>query len=165
MTSNKQAQLFLRLLIRESILLEEEEILVGDIKKAKQALVKYKTKEAGLEALKSVGKATAGTLAGLMGLGGYSSFIDAGINIADTIQAAKGKVKPEDKKKNPMWDLLTLDEPTAAILDNSVEDKFIQDFSKGVEALPDDAKVPNADTQLNNWLKAKYNGRRVEKPE
>lgn len=164
MTSNKQAQLFLRLLIRESIL-QEEEILVGDIKKAKQTLVKHKTKEAGLEALKSVGKATAGTLAGLMGLGGYSNFIDAGVNIADTIMAAKGKVKPEDKKKNPMWDLLTLDEPTAAILDNSVEDKFIQDFAAEVEQLPDDAKVPNADTQLNNWLKDKYGGRRVEKPE
>ena len=165
MTSNKQAQLFLRLLIRESILIEEEEILVGDINKAKQALVKHKTKEAGLEALKSVGKATAGTLAGLMGLGGYSDFIDAGVNIADTVTAARGKVKPEDKKKNPMWDLLTLDEPTAAILDNSVEDKFIQDFAAGVEKLPDDAKVPNADTQLNNWLKDKYSGRRVEKPE
>lgn len=162
------AERHLRLLIREELsLLHEVDITVGDVKKALEYARGKRVKDAAAEVAKEAGKK-----AGMLGLKSVLSLIPGAAAVQDAIEtgmelkdlySAATSVTPDVKKANPLWDILTVDPDTTAILDDEVEARFIKALGARVAALPDDTKLPDADTQLNNWMKGEFGGTQVTK--
>ncbi len=139
-------------LLREAT--ESGKITVGELKAAiKYAEGKNKA-QARLEAAKA--GATEGTLAALQMIPvigtGFSAF---GVlkSIYTTFSREK---KPKAKTQNPLWDILTIDEMTSALLDDAVEKEFIKDLDELISRLDDDDEIPDADKQLQAWLRHNY---------
>jgi hypothetical protein len=157
----KNEELLLRHFIREhvSLLNEEGQLTVGDMKKALELSKKQGAKQALANVSKEAGKkvASAGlkwALSLIPGAAGVADAIETGMEIKDLYDAAKSAT-PEEKKKNPLWDILTIDPGASKIVDDAVEVDFIKNMSMKVEKLPDDTPMPNIDDQLNNYFKSK----------
>ena len=151
-------------LLQETIrLIIREDIRVGDIKAALAATKKAKNfKQAGAM-LKTAGKATAMSILGMFpGAGTISAALQAGMEFKDIYDAAKD-LDPKEKEANPLWDLLTIDPETSAIVDNGVESDFISTLADKANMLDDDDELPDADTQLAGYLKGKYSGTYIKK--
>jgi len=150
----------LRRLIREVI-------TVGDVRTALKYAKDKKGKEAAIAAAKAAGgKAVEKGVEAVMGLfpggGTLWSVVSGARDIADIVSSASS-TGPEEKKKNPLWDQLTVDPDTSAIVDDEVEERFVKDLAAAVDGLPDTAPFPDADDQLANWLKGKFSGAHVRK--
>jgi hypothetical protein len=144
-----------------------EELTVGALRAALDAARGQKSvedaKAKAVAAAKKFGEKGAEAAIGMLPGGGTLwSFISGAKDIAEIITAAADS-DPQVKKKNPLWDKLTIDPEKAAIIDDEVEARFIGDLGAAVGSLPDDAVLPDADTQLSNWLKKKYSGAHVAK--
>jgi len=155
----------LRRIVREEIL--REAITVGDLKAALKAAKGQKNKEIALDAAKKLAakgvEKGAESVVGLFPGGGTIWSWVSGAKDAGEIIYNAAKSDPEVKKKNPLWDRLTLDPEVSAIVDDEVEDKFIKALGDAVTGLDDDAELPDADEQLSNWLKGKYSGAHITK--
>jgi hypothetical protein len=150
----------LRRLIREVI-------TVGDVRTALKYARDKRDKEAAIAAAKAAGgKVMKKGVEAVMGLfpggGTLWSVVSGAKDIADIVSAA-ANTGPEEKKKNPLWDQLTVDPDTSAIVDDEVEERFVKDLAGAVEGLPDGDPFPDADDQLANWLKGKFSGAHVRK--
>jgi len=161
----------LRRLVREVILTEA--IKVGDVKQALGYVKSQKLKRAGQEVGKIATKAGGKALIGVL-TGGLSDRIkdvidfsvEAGEIGADTISSlypALMKLPPKEKESHPLWDKLTIDPDTAAIVDDSIEDKFLKSLEVKIAGLSDDDELPDADEQLADWLKDEFSGAHVTK--
>ena len=145
------------------LLFEAAPLTVGDVKTA----LKY-AKGKKLDAAKSafakraaqVGAKT--FLSFVPGLGGLSDAIEAGADIKDIYDAASS-LKAKDKKKNPVWDKLSIDPGSSSIVDDGVETQFLKDLSDKIEIMRDDEELPDVDTQLANYLKDKFDGSHIAK--
>ena len=113
-------------------------------------------KKAGLYGLKAA-------LGALPGGGTLSAAIEAGIDLGDIVGKARD-LKPREKKSSPLWDILSVDPDVSDVVHDEVEDRFIADFTAGVEGLPDEAPLPNADRELARWLSREYDGLVIGKP-
>jgi hypothetical protein len=152
----------LRETIRE-ILREEQTLRVGDVRQAlKYARGKKIDAAAAAVAKKTAEKGALFVLKRIPLLGGALDAIEAGMELKDLYDAAMS-VKPEDKKKDPLWDKLTIDPDTSAIVDDGVEAKFVNALGDRVDALDDDDELPDADTQLSGYLKGEFGGAHVSK--
>ena len=172
----------LRQLIRESII-HEMNSLQENFDKDKPALLEADPRmTAGQlrQALKKVSsekkKTKVSELGKKMGLWGaktaLSSFgpfgvlaataIDLGLDAKDLIKKAKD-LSPEDKRSSPLWDVLSIDPDVSDVVHDSIEDQFINAYGQSVQDLPDEAIIPDADVELNKWIKQKYNGVDVRK--
>ena len=158
-------------LLREairSILLEDTGTMtVGHLRNALRVAKgigsEEKMKAAGKEAAKRGLTKGAGALIGLIPGGGTIwSAIEAGIDVKGVYKAAT-KLTPEEKKANPLWDFITIDPDTSAIVDDGVESNFIIALGDSVDGLPDNAEIPDADVQLTNYLKDKFSGAHITK--
>jgi hypothetical protein len=155
-----------RLLLKEAIrFILLNEVKVGEIKKAMELVRNNKKKDAAVAAAKEAGKkglkAGIGALIGLIPGGGTIwSAMESGSEIADVIMAASKEISPEEKKKNPIWDQLTIDPDTAAIVDDAVEANFLKDMQNAVNRAPDDQDV-DLDVMLSNFLKRNYNRKHI----
>lgn len=154
----------LRLLIREELMrLDEAPTTVGDVKKALEFAKGKKREElakaVGRQAAKSVGMAV---VKQIPILGNVANALEAGLELKDLYSTLKS-VDPTVKQKNPLWDKMTIDPETAAIVDDEVEERFIDSLGQRVQGLPDDTELPDADEQLASWLKGKYSGAHVTK--
>lgn len=72
--------------------------------------------------------------------------------------------KPDSKKTNSWIDKLDVDDEVSAIVDNTVEDKFLKDLVSTFENEPDDKPLEpnfNMNQRLVDFLKDKYEGRTV----
>lgn len=167
----KKEEKLLREYIRESInnksSINEINIRVGDLRSA----IKYAKGKKIKDALAQVTKkgAEKGTIFGLKALAslipGAAALADAaekGMEIKDIFDAAMS-VSPEEKKKNPVWDMITIDPDTSAIVDDALEAEFIKLLGDRIKYLDDDDELPDADTQLKNFLKNKFNKSHVTK--
>jgi mannose/fructose/N-acetylgalactosamine-specific phosphotransferase system component IIB len=159
----------LRRIIRRALMEDAaaEEVTVGDVKKALKYAKGKKLKDAAIEISKEAGKKAAvsgvkSVLSIIPGLAGVADAVEKGMEIKDLYDAAMS-ANPEQKKKNPLWDMLTVDPDTSAIVDDGVEQEFVNSLADKVSSLPDDAKIPNADAQLKGYLKDKYSGAYVSK--
>jgi len=154
----------LRKVIRdEALRIMQEDIQVGELRNQLRAARGKKLKDTGAHAAKKLGVlGLKGALSLIPGASFVSDAIEAGAEIKDLLDIVKN-LKPKEKESSPLWDFLTIDPDVSDILDNGVEDKFLIDLGKDIESLPDDATLPDADVQLNNWLKKNYGGTQLVK--
>ncbi len=72
--------------------------------------------------------------------------------------------KPDNKKTSSWLDKLDVDDEMSAIVDDTVENGFLQAISAAIEKKPDDEKLdPNFDMniKMTKYLEDKYKGRTV----
>lgn len=84
----------------------------------------------------------------------------------DFVKAAFGK--PDSVKTNTWLDRLDVDDQLSAIVDDTVENKFLQDISKRIEGQSDNTPLRqdfNMNTELVDFLKTNYKGRTVVGPQ
>jgi hypothetical protein len=84
----------------------------------------------------------------------------------DFVKAAFGK--PDTVKTNTWLDKLDVDDQFSAIVDDTIENSFLQDISKRIEGQPENTPLRqdfNMNTELIDYLKRKYRGRSVAGPQ
>jgi hypothetical protein len=72
--------------------------------------------------------------------------------------------KPDTRKTNTWLDKLDIDDEMSAIVDDTVENGFIEAMTKTIEAEPDDKALEpdfNMNAKMVNYLKQQYQGRTV----
>ena len=151
-------------LLQETIrlMILEDDIKVGDIRAALAAAKKTQNIKKGIEMAKSVGKIGVGmALKALPIAGNIVAALESGMEVADLYKSWKD-LEPKVKKANGLWDKLTIDPETSAIVDDGVENEFINALSDRVARLADDDELPDADTQLAGYLKGKYSGTHIK---
>jgi len=121
----------------------------GDLKKVIKAItLKQKGEKLGNVAL--------GVLMGLI------PGADAAKSTFDFIKAAISK--PDAKKTNTWLDKLDIDDEMSAIVDDTVENGFMQMMTKTIELKPDNESLAddfNMNNEMVNYLKKTYQGRTV----
>jgi hypothetical protein len=92
-------------------------------------------------------------------------FIPGASNAKTTYDFIKAAVSKPDTKKTTTWlDKLDIDDEMSAIIDDTVENGFMQVISKTIESEPDDKELEqdfNMNTKLMDYLKNKHKGRFV----
>jgi len=77
----------------------------------------------------------------------------------------KGAIKKPDTKKTNTWlDKLDIDDEMSAIVDDTVENGFIQAITKSIESEPDDKPLEsdfNMNDRMIGFLQSKYQGRTI----
>jgi len=63
---------------------------------------------------------------------------------------------------NTGMDRLRIDKGYSKIVDDDIEEGFLYDFLAKLEGLPDDAQIPDANAQLEDYLKFKFDQRTVD---
>ena len=134
---------------------------VGDVKKA---LTQYAKMDDGSKAKKIAlkgGTSVAKALIGAFPFGGtLTAALDAGADIKDIWSMAQ-KSKP--KQQNWLWNLLTIDDDTAAIVDDEVEKTFIDKMRTDADSLNDADPFPDIDELFGNYLRNRFNNAHVTK--
>lgn len=121
----------------------------GDLKKVIKAI---STKQKG----EKIGNVALGVITGLI------PGADAAKNTFDFIKAAIGK--PDTKKTKTWLDRLDVDDQMSAIVDDSVENGFMQTMAKSIESQPDDKELEqdfNMNAKMVDYLRNKYGGRHI----
>lgn len=153
-------------LLRETvraILHEEQTMRVGDVRDALKAAKGKKIKDAAAEMGKVVAKKGAMAVLGFIPAAAtVRAAIEGGMELKDLYDAA-ASISPEEKKKNILWDFLSIDPDTSAIVDDAVEANFVKALKKRVELLDDDDELPDIDRQLAGYLRGEFDGAHVAK--
>jgi len=119
--------------------------------------------------LKKVIKAIAlkqkGEKIGSVALGTLMGFIPGAEAAKTTFDFIKAAISKPDTKKTKTWlDKLDIDDEMSAIVDDTVENGFMQMMSKTIESKPDSQPLEpdfNMNAEMVNYLKDKYEGRTV----
>jgi hypothetical protein len=119
--------------------------------------------------LKKVIKAIAlkqkGEKIGNIALGTLMGFIPGAETAKTTFDFIKAAISKPDTKKTKTWlDKLDIDDEMSAIVDDTVENGFMQMMSKTIESKPDNQPLEpdfNMNAEMVNYLKDKYEGRTV----
>lgn len=127
----------------------------GDLKKVVQAITSGQTKE------KIISKGKEFVLDQLLGL------IPGASGAKSALDLARSTFKAPDTKKTSTWlDKLNIDDDMSKIVDDNVENGYIQNLSKNLETKSDNEPLPedfdvNKDLQI--YLAKTYNNRTVSK--
>ena len=72
---------------------------------------------------------------------------------------------PDNKKTGTVLDVfLNVDDDVSAIVDDELENAFLQDFMDTIQDKPDDEKITTSITQkLQDWIASEYNTNTVKK--
>ena len=72
---------------------------------------------------------------------------------------------PDSKKTGTVLDVfLNVDDDVSAIVDDELENAFLQDFMGTIQDKPDDEKITTSITQkLQDWIASEYNANTVKK--
>ncbi len=72
---------------------------------------------------------------------------------------------PDNKKTGTVLDVfLNVDDDVSAIVDDELENAFLQDFMGTIQDKPDDEKITTSITQkLQDWIASEYNANTVKK--
>lgn len=124
---------------------------VGDLRKIIKTLQSEKRAKLGIEGLKDLG---IGALADIIPGAG------TGLSLVQTLKSMYSA--PDDKKTNTMLDKLNVDDEVAAIVDDTVEDNFLNVALDSLEGLSDEDDIPDINEKLASWLKSKYDARTVD---
>ena len=119
--------------------------------------------------LKKVIKAIAlkqkGEKIGNIALGTLMGFIPGAEAAKTTFEFIKAAISKPDAKKTSTWlDKLDVDDQMSAIVDDTVENGFMQMMSKTIESKPDTQSLEpnfNMNAEMVNYLKKQYAGRTV----
>ena len=98
---------------------------------------------------------------------GIGLVLDAlgGAIFKDTATFIKTMYKlPDDKKTNTILDVfLNVDDDVSAIIDDNIENAFLQDFLQVIEQKPDEEKITSNITQeLQTYIANKFNSKTVK---
>lgn len=121
----------------------------GDLKKVIQSI---STKQKG----EKIGQVALDTVIGLIPGAGNAK------TTYDFIKAAFSK--PDTKKTNTWLDKLDIDDEMSAIVDDTVENGFLQTLAKTIEGESDNTPLEsdfNMNAKMVNYLKSKYGGRTI----
>lgn len=121
----------------------------GDLKKVIKSI---STKQKG----EKIGQVALDTVVGLI------PGAEAAKTTFDFIKAAFSK--PDTKKTNTWLDKLDIDDEMSAIVDDTVENGFLQTLSKTIEGESDSTPLEsdfNMNAKMVNYLKSKYGGRTI----
>ena len=121
----------------------------GDLKNIIKSI---STKQKG----EKVGKVALDTVVGLI------PGADVAKTTFDFIKAAFSK--PDTKKTNTWLDKLDIDDEMSAIIDDTVENGFLQTLAKTIEGESDSTPLEsdfNMNAKMVNYLKSKHDGRTV----
>ncbi len=124
---------------------------VGDLRKIIKTLQSEKRAKLGIEGLKDLG---IGALADIVPGAGTA------LSLAQTLKSMYSA--PDDKKTDTMLDKLNVDDEVAAIVDDTVEDNFLNVALDSLEGLSDEDDIPDINEKLASWLKSKYDARTVD---
>ena len=74
--------------------------------------------------------------------------------------------QPDDKKTQTGLDHLQVDDQVSAVVDDRVENEFLEYLSQAYEKVADDTKLANLDVtkMLNKFLDKQYHGRTINTP-
>jgi hypothetical protein len=119
--------------------------------------------------LKKVIKAIAlkqkGEKIGDIALGTLMGFIPGAEAAKTTFEFIRAAISKPDSKKTSTWlDKLDIDDSMSAIVDDTVENGFMQMMSKTIESKPDNQPLEqnfNMNAEMVNYLKDTYKGRTV----
>jgi hypothetical protein len=121
----------------------------GDLKKVIKAI---SLKQKG----EKIGDVVLGTIVG---------FIPGADTAKTTFEFIKAAFSKPDTKKTKTWlDKLDIDDEMASIVDDTVENGFLQTLSKTIEAESDTKPLEqdfNMNAKMVNYLKTKYSGRTI----
>ena len=72
---------------------------------------------------------------------------------------------PDNKKTGTVLDVfLNVDDDVSAIVDDELENAFLQDFMDTIQSRPDDERIDASVTQeLQKWIASKYSANTVKK--
>ena len=139
--------------IVSQIILESELKTYGDLKGILNSIKKNQTKDSIISKGKEV---TIDTILG------FIPGASAAKTAYDFFKAATQK--PDTKKTNTWLDNLDIDDQVSAIVDDTVENGFLEDLVKSIEKESDDSELEpdfNMNKKLQDYLASKYNNRTV----
>ena len=138
---------------RREVLNEASLNTYGDLKQALRGALKFKKGEVQKDALKDTG---AGALMDLIpGAATAKNIFDLGKTLYSL---------PDEKRSNTGLDYLNVDDEISAVVDDRVENQFIQKYLKSLENIDD--MTPLASTNitklLTNFIEKEYDSTKVE---
>ena len=123
---------------------------VGELR----AFVKVsRAKEAGAEIAKTI-------IGFLPGIGKAYKIFKGAKSLKNAFKTLNGA--EDDVKTNTGMDRLNIDDEYSKIVDDGIEEGFLNDFLAKLEELPDDAPIPDANQHLEDYLKFRFNKRTVD---
>ena len=115
--------------------------------------------------IKSIALKQKGEKIGNIALGTLMGFIPGAEAAKTTFEFIRAAIsKPDSKKTNTWLDKLDIDDSMSAIVDDTVENGFMQMMSKTIESKPDNKPLEpnfNMNAEMVNYLKDTYKGRTV----
>jgi hypothetical protein len=115
--------------------------------------------------IKSIALKQKGEKIGNIALGTIMGFIPGAEVAKTTFDFIKAAISKPDTKKTGTWlDKLDIDDEMSAIVDDTVENGFMQMMSKTIESESDDKPLEdsfNMNDKMVNYLKREYSGRTV----
>jgi len=115
--------------------------------------------------IKSIALKQKGEKLGGIALGTLMGFIPGAEAAKTTFEFIRAAIsKPDSKKTNTWLDKLDIDDEMSAIVDDTVENGFMQMMSKTIESKPDNQPLEqnfNMNAEMVNYLKDTYKGRTV----
>ena len=115
--------------------------------------------------IKSINLKQKGEKIGNIALGTIIGFIPGADVAKTTFEFIRAAISKPDTKKTGTWlDKLDIDDEMSAIVDDTVENGFMQTMSDTIESEPDDKQLEdnfNMNDKMVNYLKDKYEGRTV----
>jgi len=134
--------------------LNEELNTVGDLRKT---IRDYRAMEAGKEVGK---KAVDVTLEQIPLVNNLYSIWKGAKDAKDMLGRLYGA--EDDIKSNTGMDKLNIDDNVSKIVDDKIEQAFINDLLKGIEQMDDNDPIPDVNQKLQDYLKNKFNQHSVE---
>ena len=134
--------------------LNEELNTIGDLRKT---IRDYRAMEAGKEVGK---KAVDMTLEQIPLVSNLYSVWKGVKDAKDMIGKLYGA--EDNAKSNTGMDRLNIDDNVSKIVDNQIEQAFLNDLLKGIEQMDDNDPIPDVNQKLQDYLKNKFNQHSVE---
>jgi len=130
-------------------ILNEELNTIGDLRKT---IRDYRAMEAGKEVGK---KAVDMTLEQIPLVSNLYSVWKGVKDAKDMIGKLYGA--EDNAKSNTGMDRLNIDDNVSKIVDNQIEQAFLNDLLKGIEQMDDNDPIPDVNQKLQDYLKNKFN--------
>lgn len=115
--------------------------------------------------IKSITLNQKGEKIGNVALGALMGFIPGADAAKSTFEFIKAAMSKPDNKKTSTWlDKLDIDDDMSRIVDDTVENGFMQFISKAIEGESDEKPLENdfnMNSKMVNYLKSKYNQRTI----
>lgn len=138
---------------RRSVLNESNLQTYGDLKQALRGALKFKKGELQKDALKDTG--TGALLDLIPGGATFKTIFDLGKTLYSL---------PDEKVSNTGLDYLNVDDEISAVVDDRVENQFIQKYLNTLESMDDNTPLETTDITklLTNYIEKEYGSTKVE---